>query len=554
MPAAFVVGAERDQAPQKNRAAALYAGRIMLKVNIHIDPEDWLALRTSHRIAEPDRIAEDSYEYYKADVEIDGVTIPSVGVRKKGFFGSVVSTRPSIKIRFDQWDKGQEFYGLDQLTLNNNVQDASQLHQYMAYWLFQRAGTLTPRCNFALVTVNGESLGIYSNVESIRGPFLDRVFKGRKGKLFEGYAGDFSEDPISFARIVRKNGKPGSGRKELKKFLAVLQDPRSGLREIEKRLDLEDFITFWATEVLIGHWDSYSGNRNNYYLYQDPQDDRWVFVPWGTDSIFWDPGPFIQQPVPKSFKAVGALCARLWKIPEVQHRYRREMRRLLDEVWIEEEIHAEIEQVQEMLKPHMTVQPQRVNDRMETALTFIRGRRAEIDAELSRPAAPWPQLEEPAPEEQQIEMEIIGSFQTEMVDETPSDLFKLGTASLQVRIGGQEQQQMFVDFGAYAKQENPEFIRPGYPFVHLVAKDRSGKKTWHLQFYIDPIRMAVEKESLPVDHFCVWAMLIQGDPESPEAQRRTFGVTGTFDMKQFAGNIGGAVAGEFQLTTEAFPD
>jgi hypothetical protein len=191
---------------------------------------------------------------------------------------------------------------------------------------------------------------------------------------------------------------------------------------------------------------------------------------------------------------------------------------------------------------------------METALTFIRGRRAEIDAELSRPAAPWPQREEPAHEEQQIEMEIIGSFQTEMVDETPPDLFKLGTASLQVRIGGQEQQQMFVDLGAYAKQENPEFIRPGYPFVHLVAKDRSGKKTWHLQFYIDPIRMAVEKESLPVDHFCVWAMLIQGDPESPEAQRRTFGVTGTFDMKQFEGKIGGTVAGEFQLTTEAFPD
>ena len=554
LPAAFVAGTERDQDPHKNRAAPLFASQKILRVDIHLDPEDWMALRTSHRIAEPGRIAEDPYKYYKADVDIDGVRIPAVGVRKKGFFGSVVSTRPSIKIRFDRWEKKQDFYGLDQLTLNNNVQDASQLHQYMAYWLFERAGTPSPRCNFALVTVNGEKLGIYSNVESIRGPFLDRVFKGRKGKLYEGYAGDFSEDPESFARIVRKNGKPGAGRKTLKRFLAVLQDARTGLREIEKHIDLEAFITFWATEVLIGHWDSYSGNRNNYYIYQEPRKDRLYFVPWGTDSIFWDPGPFIQQPVPKSFKAVGALCARLWKIPEVQHRYRREMRRLLDEVWIEEEIRAEVERVQKLLEPHLTVDSQRRNDRLETAFAFIRERRAEVEAELNQPAATWPQLAAPTPEEPPTEMELVGSFRAEMVDDAPENLFQSGTARLEVRIDGQEQERMFVDLGAYARQENTEFIRPGYPFVHLVAQDESGKTTWHLQFYLDPIRIAVAKESLPVDHFCVWAMVIQGDPDSPEAQRRTFGVTGTFDIKQFDNKIGGTVAGEFQLTTEAFQD
>ena len=129
LPATSGAGTERDQDPHKNRAAPLFASQKILRVDIHLDPEDWMALRTSHRIAEPGRIAEDPYKYYQADVDIDGVRIPAVGVRKKGFFGSVVSTRPSIKIRFDRWKKEQDFYGLDQLTLNNNVQDASQLHQ-----------------------------------------------------------------------------------------------------------------------------------------------------------------------------------------------------------------------------------------------------------------------------------------------------------------------------------------------------------------------------------------------------------------------------------------
>ena len=106
-------------------------------------------------------------------------------MRKKGFFGSGISTRPSLKVRFDKFVKKRRFHGLDQLTLNNNVQDPSQIHQYMTYWFFAKAGVVAPRCNFARVSVNGEDLGIYSNVESIRKPFLKRVFAS-KGDLYEG--------------------------------------------------------------------------------------------------------------------------------------------------------------------------------------------------------------------------------------------------------------------------------------------------------------------------------------------------------------------------------
>ncbi len=40
----------------------------------------------------------------------------------------------------------------------------------MAYKLFNDAGVQAPRCSFAKVTVNGEYLGLYSNVESIGKP------------------------------------------------------------------------------------------------------------------------------------------------------------------------------------------------------------------------------------------------------------------------------------------------------------------------------------------------------------------------------------------------
>src|SRR5690606_32903219 len=104
---------------------------------------------------------------------IDGVTIDSVAIRKKGFIGSLDEQRPSLKVKFDEYIEQDPIAGLDRLTLNNNKQDESQVSQYLTYRLFNAAGVPAPRCNFARVTVNGEYLGIYSNVESIRRPFLE---------------------------------------------------------------------------------------------------------------------------------------------------------------------------------------------------------------------------------------------------------------------------------------------------------------------------------------------------------------------------------------------
>lgn len=49
-----------------------------------------------------------------------------------------------------------------------------------------------------------------------------------------------------------------------------------------------------------------------------------------------------------------------------------------------------------------------------------------------------------------------------------------------------------------------------------------------------------------------WAMLIEGDPQSPTAQRRIFGVGGSLTVDQLEQKIGGAVSGSFWIKTLAF--
>ena len=55
---------------------------------------------------------------------------------------------------------------------------------------------------------------------------------------------------------------------------------------IGRLVDLDSFYTFWAMEGLLSFWDGYSGNKNNSFIYLNPETDKFHFIPWGADCMF----------------------------------------------------------------------------------------------------------------------------------------------------------------------------------------------------------------------------------------------------------------------------
>ena len=96
--------------------------------------------------------------YFPATVSIDGERLDGVGVRKKGLIGSMSTERPSLKVKFSEYDDDQRYAGLERLTLNNCR--LLLIKQCLGYRLFAAAGVPAPRCGFAHVVVNGEDLGV----------------------------------------------------------------------------------------------------------------------------------------------------------------------------------------------------------------------------------------------------------------------------------------------------------------------------------------------------------------------------------------------------------
>ena len=341
---------------------ALFAPGCVLDVRIDMAPSDWEVLRHQTRpLAEVvqgdclDAPPREVFDWFEADVSVSGRTRAQVAIRKKGFLGSLNDDKPSLKIRFDKYVEGQSLAGLTRLTLNNKIQDPSLITACLGYGLMTQAGIPAPRCNFARVQVNGTPLGIYAHVDSIKKPFLSRHFESDEGNLYEATISDFRPE---FRRTwEKKTNTTEDDWSDLDLAVEVLAYPDDTLMPaLAERFDLDAFYTFWAFEVLIAHWDGYAGNRNNTYLYADPSDGRFHFIPWGLDSAFLDPQPFLggDGELPDAVLAFGHLAERLYAHPEGRAAYLARLGDLLDTAWDSEAIGAELERMEELISPHLS--------------------------------------------------------------------------------------------------------------------------------------------------------------------------------------------------------
>ena len=144
-------------------------------------------------------------------------------------------------------------------------------------------------------------------------------------------------------------------------------------------------MTFWAAEGMIGHWDGYVDDQNNFWFYVDPADGLIRFIPWGNDDTFGQ-GNALRGGDPNHADAIvprSALARRLYEIPSTKALYLAELQRQLDDVWDEAAIHAEINRMEALITP--------VAGSLTTELNLLRtwvdDHRALVQAEINSPPA-----------------------------------------------------------------------------------------------------------------------------------------------------------------------
>jgi len=243
---------------------------------------------------------------------------------------------------------------------------------------------------FARVTVNGNYLGIYSHVDSIRKPFLKRAFGNADGVLYEGTVVDFY--PGWAKSFEHKRGAKAQGERRIQQVIDVLSECKDEELEAElgKVVALDAFYKYWALEGLLGFWDGYTGNRNNFFLYLHPETDRLHFLPWGADMAFMRIHPEHRSwGEPLSVKTSGLLAHRLYNLPAGRVRYQAELKSLLAQHWHEKALLQQCDRIEALVEAHLGKTQRRQSDRMDDVRDFIETRREELLAEIEPEMPLW---------------------------------------------------------------------------------------------------------------------------------------------------------------------
>lgn len=259
-----------------DRTDIFFTNYTIPRIRIQLDTNALAALRNKYR------------EYVKGTVIEGETTYRDVGIHLKGQYATFqgIDGRPSLTLNFDKFVKGQNFRGLDKFHLNNSAQDPSYLCEIIGRELFQAAGVPTARATHARVELNGRDLGLFVFIEGTDKSFLKRHFKNPNGNLYDsGFRHDISEG------IEKKSGQGPDDHSDLHTLLAAAGEANHEVRieKLSSLLDMERFYNMLALELMIRHFDGYAISVNNYRLYQDPVNQKTVFLPHGMDQLFQNP-------------------------------------------------------------------------------------------------------------------------------------------------------------------------------------------------------------------------------------------------------------------------
>jgi spore coat protein CotH len=257
------------------------------------------------------------------------------------------------------------------LTLGNSTWDHSFVNEPIVYELYGAAGVPAPRTALARVTVNGETFGLYVMRETLDERFLAQHFADPTGNLYESTGG---HDAPDMGLELRTNERKDDT-SDLAAIVEVVAsasdaDYRAAIGEL---VDVDQLLTYWAIEALTAHHDGYAydlsdpalfpgaGDQlwnpypNNFYVYDDPTSDRWVFLAHGADMALgmgswstYDVGPAAPVLIPPKLNAT--IAWRLWQDPTFRDDFAERIRWALDEIWDVPALIAQVDMLADLVR------------------------------------------------------------------------------------------------------------------------------------------------------------------------------------------------------------
>ena len=269
--------------------APLYDPKVLRTLFLDFEESDW---------------EQELEDFHNTDVEVparltvDGRTSHDVGVRFRGATSYMMveaGRKRPLNISVDFVHDGQAVMGYRTLNLLNSHEDPSFLRTVL-YFHIARAYLAAPMANFVRLVVNGESWGVYVNVQQFNKDFAGEWFGGKKGARWKvpgnpggrGSLAYLGDDPAPYKQIyeIKSKDEPEAWRALIRLCKTLCQTPPGQLPEaLAPMLDIDGALKFLALENALVNNDGYWIRSSDYNLYLD-KEGRFHLVPYDANETF----------------------------------------------------------------------------------------------------------------------------------------------------------------------------------------------------------------------------------------------------------------------------
>jgi hypothetical protein len=220
----------------------------------------------------------------------------------------------SLNVSVDFTDADQRLYGCKTLNLLNAHEDDSMLGSVL-YSEIARQHIPAPKANLVKVVINGESWGVYANVQQFNKEFLAENYGSTAGARWKvggspGGGGGLEFVGTNIEDYERRYQMKSGGKKDWKALITLCRTldktpPAKLEAALEPILDIDGVLWFLALDNALINCDGYWIRASDYSLYLDP-DGKFHIIPHDMNEAFRRPmGPGMGPGGPRGFGRGG---------------------------------------------------------------------------------------------------------------------------------------------------------------------------------------------------------------------------------------------------------
>lgn len=260
----------------------------------------------------------------------------------------------------------------DRLNLKSHYDDPTMMRGPLTTALYQKVGMNPPTTDLAVLFVNGEYLGVFSDYEQVNKFFMERTGRNPESIVYEPtwtpYAnyGDLLPDIDAYREGYQIKNNDYFGYDDLISFIELINNTSDQFfpSRLLDTFEIKRYLDYYAVVILTNNVEF---TRHDLRILQDRDTGRWEFIPWDPDYTWGYVYPFstafdTSQPIntgtlsnPGSvFHGPNRFLSRVMDVPEYRAYFCSRLSEITSDNYVTTQIFPLIDAYYELIKEEAT--------------------------------------------------------------------------------------------------------------------------------------------------------------------------------------------------------